>query len=101
MAEVDARLSGGDGLHDFWFTGRRQDIGPMSYLVGSGVDTTEHKGAERAAPVLAKSSIAVWYSFHRTQFSSTATTGSRSRTQQLFPLFGSVLHRSASGEVAV
>ena len=48
MAEVDARLLGGDGLHDFWFTGRRQDIGPMSYLVGSGVDTTEHKCAEQA-----------------------------------------------------
>ena len=83
MAEVEARLLGRDGLHDFWFTGRRQDIGPMAYLVGSGVDTTERKWQSRLS-VLATSSIAVWYSFHRTQFSSTATIGSRSRTQQHF-----------------
>ncbi len=48
LAEVDARLIGKDGPRSFWFTGRRLDVGLISYLVGSGVDITDRKRAEQA-----------------------------------------------------
>ena len=40
QAEVDARILGKDGPREFWFTGRRMDVGPTTYLVGSGVEIT-------------------------------------------------------------
>jgi len=46
QAEVEARLLGKDEVREFWFTGRRMDVGPTSYLVGSGVDITERKHVE-------------------------------------------------------
>ena len=68
MAEVDARLLGRDGWHDFWFTGRRQGYRPMSSTCGKRGRHHQQQPRSRLS-VLAKSGIAVWYSFHRTQFS--------------------------------
>ena len=47
QAEVEARMLGKDGVREFWFTGRRMDFGPISYLVGSGTDITDRKEMER------------------------------------------------------
>ncbi len=46
LAETEARLLGKDGVRKFWFTGRRMDVGPLSYLVGSGIDITDRKRME-------------------------------------------------------
>ena len=46
QAAVEARFLGKDEIRDYWFTGRRMDVGSTSYLVGSGVDITERKRAE-------------------------------------------------------
>ena len=57
QAEAEARFLAKDEVRDFWFTGRRMDVGPASYLVGSGVDITERKRAEdelRAAKAAAE-----------------------------------------------
>jgi PAS domain S-box-containing protein len=48
QAEAEARYLTADGVRDFLFTGRRMDVGPASYLVGSGVDITERKQAQQA-----------------------------------------------------
>ena len=48
QAEVEARFLGKDEVRDYWFTGRRMDVGSTSYLVGSGVDITGRKRAEEA-----------------------------------------------------
>ena len=39
-------MLGKDGVRNFWFTGRRMDVGPLSYLVGSGIDITDRKRME-------------------------------------------------------
>jgi PAS domain S-box-containing protein len=46
LAEIEARTIAKDGLREFWFTGRRMDVGPTSYLVGSGIDITDRKRME-------------------------------------------------------
>ncbi len=46
LAEVESRYLGKDEVREYWFTGRRMNAGPTSYLVGSGVDITERKQAE-------------------------------------------------------
>ncbi len=46
LAEADARILGKDGVREFWFTGRRMEIGPTAYLVGSGIDITDRKRME-------------------------------------------------------
>lgn len=48
QAEVEARFLAKDEVRDFWFTGRRMDVGPTAYLVGSGVDVTDRKRVEEA-----------------------------------------------------
>jgi len=48
QAEVQTRVLAKDGVRHFLFSGRRMDVSPDSYLVGSGVDITErHRMEER------------------------------------------------------
>ena len=37
LAEVESRLLGKDEIREYWFTGRRMDVDPTSYLVGIGM----------------------------------------------------------------
>jgi PAS domain S-box-containing protein len=46
LAETESRYLTTDGVRDYWFSGRRMDVGPTSYLVGSGIDITARKRAE-------------------------------------------------------
>jgi PAS domain S-box-containing protein len=46
LAEVESRLLGKDEIREYWFTGRRMDVDPTSYLVGIGIDITDRKRVE-------------------------------------------------------
>ena len=47
-AEAESRYLGKDEVREYWFTGRRMDVGPTSYLVGCGTDITDRKRSEEA-----------------------------------------------------
>jgi PAS domain S-box-containing protein len=82
QSEVEARFLANDKVRDFWLTGRRMDVGPTSYLVGSGIEITDRKRAEEVVRASAANYRAVFDTANDAIFVHDADTGAILDTNQ-------------------